>query len=557
MPYARERTASDERILLSWISFAMLSLPLALLVSHHTTDGLAQMFAETPFAGIHQLAWFDWAMLIPYFTILVILSVYGVHRYDVIRTYFKHRKNAVTEPPKQFEHLPPVTIQLPLYNERYVVERLIEETLKIEYPKELLQIQVLDDSTDDTAPFAEALVERYCNMGYPIEYHHRTNRHGFKAGALQAGLKTATGDVVAVFDADFCPPPEFLLKTVHFFADPTVGVVQTRWSYLNRDYNFLTEVEAMLLDGHFILEHGARSRAGYFFNFNGTAGILRRSMIDDAGGWEHDTLTEDSDLSYRAQLKGWRFVYLPGLDCPSELPVEMHGFQVQQSRWAKGLTQVAKKLLPRIWKADIPLRTKMEAFMHLTPNISYPLMIVVSALMLPVMVVRFYMGPLEMLYIDLPLIVASFWSISAFYLVAQRELHPKSWKRSILMLPMLMAAGVGLTIINTRAVLEALFGIQTAFARTPKYAIGDRPVKLEVKKYRRRSGWLPYIEIGMGLYFCGMIAYAIESLNFFSIPFLLLFVFGYWWAAFMTLYQEHRGRLEWLKQRELALARQN
>jgi len=557
MPYARERTASDERILLSWISFAMLSLPLALLVSHHTTDGLAQMFAETPFAGIHQLAWFDWAMLIPYFTILVILSVYGVHRYDVIRTYFKHRKNAVTEPPKQFEHLPPVTIQLPLYNERYVVERLIEETLKIEYPKELLQIQVLDDSTDDTAPFAEALVERYCNMGYPIEYHHRTNRHGFKAGALQAGLKTATGDVVAVFDADFCPPPEFLLKTVHFFADPTVGVVQTRWSYLNRDYNFLTEVEAMLLDGHFILEHGARSRAGYFFNFNGTAGILRRSMIDDAGGWEHDTLTEDSDLSYRAQLKGWRFVYLPGLDCPSELPVEMHGFQVQQSRWAKGLTQVAKKLLPRIWKADIPLRTKMEAFMHLTPNISYPLMIVVSALMLPVMVVRFYMGPLEMLYIDLPLIVASFWSISAFYLVAQRELHPKSWRRSILMLHMLMAAGVVLTVINTRAVLEALFGIQTAFARTPKYAIGDRPVKLEVKKYRRRSGWLPYIEIGMGLYFCGMIAYAIESLNFFSIPFLLLFVFGYWWAAFMTLYQEHRGRLEWLKQRELALARQN
>jgi cellulose synthase/poly-beta-1,6-N-acetylglucosamine synthase-like glycosyltransferase len=438
-----------------------------------------------------------------------------------------------------------------------VVERLIEETLKIEYPKELLQIQVLDDSTDDTAPFAEALVERYRNMGYPIEYHHRSNRHGYKAGALQEGLESATGQLVAVFDADFCPPPEFLLKTVHFFADPAVGVVQTRWSYLNRDYNFLTEVEAMLLDGHFILEHGARSRAGYFFNFNGTAGILRRRMIDDAGGWEHDTLTEDSDLSYRAQLKGWRFVYMPGLDCPSELPIEMHGFQVQQSRWAKGLTQVAKKLLPRILKADIPLRTKIEAFMHLTPNISYPLMIVVSALMLPVMVVRFYMGPLEMLYIDLPLIVASFWSISAFYLIAQRELYPKSWKRSILMLPMLMAVGVGLTIINTRAVLEALFGIQTAFARTPKYAIGDRPVKLDVKKYRRRSGWLPYIEIGMGLYFCGMIAYAIESLNFFSIPFLLLFVFGYWWAAFMTLYQEHQGRLQWLKQQELALARQS
>jgi cellulose synthase/poly-beta-1,6-N-acetylglucosamine synthase-like glycosyltransferase len=312
----------------------------------------------------------------------------------------------------------------------------------------------------------------------------------------------------------------------------------------------------MLLDGHFIMEHGARSRAGYFFNFNGTAGILRRRMIDDAGGWQHDTLTEDSDLSYRAQLKGWRFVYLPGLDCPSELPVEMHGFQVQQSRWAKGLTQVAKKLLPRLLRSDIPLRHKIEAFMHLTPNISYPLMIVVSALMLPVMIVRFYMGVLQMVYIDLPLIAASFWSISLFYVVAQRELYPKNWKRSILMLPMLMAVGVGLTIINTRAVLEALFGIQTSFVRTPKYAIGDRPMKLEAKKYRRRSGWLPYLEILVGMYFVGMIVFAIESYNFLSIPFLALFVFGYFWAGFITLYEEYQGRLRWLKQRELALARQ-
>ena len=227
---------------------------------------------------------------------------------------------------------------------------------------------------------------------YKRQYHHRSNRHGYKAGALQEGLETATGELVAVFDADFCPPADFLTRTVHYFADPKVGVVQTRWSYINRDYNFLTEVEAMLLDGHFILEHGARSTAGHFFNFNGTAGILRKAMIADAGGWQHDTLTEDSDLSYRAQLKGWRFMYLPGLDCPSELPVEMHGFQVQQSRWAKGLTQVAKKLLPAILKADIPKRVKLEAFLHLTPNISYPLMIVVSALMLPVMIVRFYMG---------------------------------------------------------------------------------------------------------------------------------------------------------------------
>ena len=332
-------------------------------------------------------------------------------------------------------------------------------------------------------------------------------------------------------------------------------MVQTRWSYLNRDYNFLTEVEAMLLDGHFILEHGARSRAGYFFNFNGTAGILRKRMIADAGGWQHDTLTEDSDLSYRAQLKGWRFVYLPGLDCPSELPVEMHGFQVQQSRWAKGLTQVAKKLLPAILKADIPWRQKVEAFLHLTPNISYPLMIVVSALMLPVMIVRFYMGVWEMVFIDLPLIAASFWSISLFYVVAQRELYPKNWKRSVLMLPMLMAVGVGLTIINTRAVLEALFGVQTGFARTPKYAIAggaDEPGEQEVPAPQRMAA-LHRDRRGHATS-SAMIVFAIETLNFFAIPFLVLFVCGYFWAGFGTLIEEHQSRLRWLKQRSLELS---
>jgi len=533
------------------------SLALVLLVSRPSAaERLIRGIMNNPFAGIHELNWFDWAMLIPYFTVLFILSIYGIHRYDVIHTYFKHRKKAQGEPPLRFDTLPPVTIQLPLYNERYVVERLIDEVVKVEYPRELLQIQVLDDSTDDTAPFAGALVERYRALGYPIEYLHRTNRHGFKAGALQEGLAAATGEFVAVFDADFCPPADFLMRTIHHFADPKVGVVQTRWSYLNRDYSFLTEVEAMLLDGHFILEHGARSRAGYFFNFNGTAGILRKAMIEDAGGWQHDTLTEDSDLSYRAQLKGWRFVYVPGLDCPSELPVEMHGFQVQQSRWAKGLTQCAKKLLPSILRADIPRRVKAEAFLHLTPNISYPLMIVVSALMLPVMIVRFYMGVWQMVFLDLPLIAASFWSISLFYVVAQRELYPKNWKRSILMLPMLMAVGVGLTIINTRAVLEAILGVQSSFVRTPKYAIGERPVKLENKQYRRRSGWLPYLEIAIGTYFVGMVGFAISTYNFFSIPFLGLFVFGYYWAGFTTLYQEHQSRLRWLKARDLALARQ-
>ena len=525
------------------------------LATASTFDQIRKSLTDNTFAGIHQLGWFDWAMLIPYFGVLCILSVYGLHRYEVIHTYFKHRKKAAVEPPMRFAELPPVTIQLPLYNERYVVERLIEETTRMDYPKHLLQIQVLDDSTDDTHPFAEALVSQYHALGFPIEYHHRTNRYGFKAGALQEGLKTATGEFVAIFDADFIPPPDFLMRTIHQFADPKVGVVQTRWSYLNKDYNFLTEVEAMLLDGHFVLEHGARSRAGLFFNFNGTAGVLRKSMIDDAGGWQHDTLTEDSDLSYRAQLKGWRFVYLPGLDCPSELPIEMHGFQVQQSRWAKGLTQCAKKLLPAIFKAKLPWRVKIEAFLHLTPNISYPLMVVVSALMLPVMIVRFYMGWFQMVFLDFPLIIASFWSISAFYLIAQRELYPKTWKRSILLLPMLMAIGVALTIINTRAVLEALFGVTTAFARTPKYAIEGiaTPRRVQPQRYRGRSGLLPYIELAFGTYFLGMVIFAIESFNYLSIPFLGLFVAGYYWAGFATLYQERQERLQHLRARKLEL----
>lgn len=524
--------------------------PSLLVVS--TFDRVTRGMFDDTFAGIHQLSWFDWAILVPYFGILAILSVYGLHRFETIRTYFKHRKNATGEPPRQFEQLPKVTIQLPLYNERYVLERLIDETVKMDYPADLLQIQVLDDSTDDSHDFAEALCEKYRNMGHNIEYRHRTNREGFKAGALQEGLKTATGEFVAVFDADFVPPTDFLTRTIQHFADPKVGVVQTRWSYLNRDFNFLTEVEGLLLDGHFILEHGARSRAGYFFNFNGTAGILRKEMIADAGGWQHDTLTEDSDLSYRAQVRGWKFVYIPGLECPSELPVEMHGFQVQQFRWAKGLTQCAKKLLPDLMRADLPWRVKFEAIMHLTPNISYPMMMVISALMLPVMIVRFYMGIWEMMFLDFPLIVASFWSLSAFYVIAQRELNPKTWKRSVMLLPMLMAVGVGLTLINTRAVLEALFGVVSGFVRTPKYAIeGNQVKRMTVKKYKRKSGWLPYFELACGTYFLYMCWFAIQTYNFPTLPFLLLFVCGYYWAGFGTLYQEYQDRLRYNRQHRL------
>ena len=529
----------------------MLVGPPAVLLAASTTSQIINALTDNTFAGIYHLQPFDWAILVPYFAVLTLLSVYGCHRYEMIREYYKHRKHISTAPPREFESLPRVTVQLPIYNERYVVERLVEATTKLDYPRELLQIQVLDDSTDETHPFTESLVAQYKAAGFPIEYHHRTNRHGFKAGALQEGLAYATGDFVAIFDADFVPPADFLRRTIHYFSDPKVGVVQTRWTYLNRHYNLLTEVEAMLLDGHFILEHGARSGGGLFFNFNGTAGILRISMIDDAGGWQHDTLTEDSDLSYRAQLNGWRFVYVPSIECPSELPVDTYSFQVQQSRWAKGLTQVGLKLLPSILRSNISRRRKLEAVMHLTPNVSYPLMLVITALIWPVTIVRFYMGWMQMVTIDLPLIIAAFWSLTAFYIVAQRELDPKDWKRSILLMPALMAAGVALTLINAKAVLEAVFGIKSAFARTPKYAVGERKTKLANVKYRRRSGWLPYAEIALGTYFVAMIGYSIDTWNYFAIPFLLLFVAGYYWAGFTTLHQEYQGKLRWMRERRL------
>ena len=526
------------------------------LGAQSTAEKVMDALLDDTFAGIHKLDWFDWAMMVPYFTVLIILSFYGLHRYEMIRAYFKNKHKLPTVAPTRFAQLPRVTIQLPLYNERFVVDRLVDEIVKMDYPKELLQIQILDDSTDETHPYTERLVAEYRAAGYPIEYHHRTNRHGYKAGALQEGMEHATGEFIAIFDADFVPPYDFLMRTVHFFAESKVGMVQTRWGYLNRHESVLTEVQAMLLDGHFVLEHGARFGEGLFFNFNGTAGIWRREAIEEAGGWQHDTLTEDSDLSYRAQLKGWQFIYVPSIECPSELPADIYGFQVQQSRWAKGLTQVAMKLLKRILKSDLPWRVKAEAFFHLTPNISYPLMIIVSALMLPVMIVRFYMGPLQMLLLDLPLIAASFWSISAFYIVAQRELYPKTWKRSFFFLPALMAAGVALTLINAKAVLEALIGYETAFARTPKFgAVGAGAVIRTKQSYRRRSGWLPYAEIAMGMFFLCMVLYAFETFNFLAVPFLMLFVVGYFWAGFSTLWEEYKSKLAWQKQQQ-ALARQ-
>src|SRR6201981_1359237 len=299
----------------------------------------------------------------------------------------------------------------------------------------------------------------------------------------------------------------------------------------------MPEVETIVLDGHFVLEHSGRARTGLFFNFNGTAGMWRRSAIDDAGGWQHDTLTEDTDLSYRAQLKGWKFLYLQDVECPAELPVEMTAFKTQQARWAKGLIQTSKKILPRVMKSDAPLHAKIEAWYHLTANLSYPLMVVLSVLLLPAMIIRFYQGWFQMLYIDLPLFMASTFSISSFYLVSQRELFPRTWPRSLLYLPFLMALGIGLTITNTKAVIEALIGKQSAFARTPKYSVVSKQDKVGATKYRKRLGWVPWLELIIGTYFALTVYYAVENENYITVPFLLLFVLGYWYTGLMSLLQ--------------------
>jgi cellulose synthase/poly-beta-1,6-N-acetylglucosamine synthase-like glycosyltransferase len=498
---------------------------------------IRQHFLDKTFQGLYQVNAFDLALLIPYFIVLIILAAYGAHRYWLVYLYYKKKKNKTTEPLGHFDDLPRVTVQLPIFNEQYVVDRLLDAVCKLEYPPEKLDIQLLDDSTDETVEVARTLVERYAALGHPVTYHHRGNREGYKAGALAEGLKTSKGEFVAIFDADFVPPTDFLLKCIHHFTDPKVGMVQTRWTHINRSYSLLTEVEAILLDGHFVLEHSGRARNGVFFNFNGTAGMWRRVAIDEAGGWQHDTLTEDTDLSYRAQLKGWKFLYLQDVECPAELPVEMTAFKTQQARWAKGLIQVAKKILPKVFSSDVPRPVKVEAWYHLTANLSYPLMIVLSVLLLPAMVIRFYQGWFQMLYIDLPLFMASTFSISSFYLVSQKELFPKTWPRALLYLPFLMALGIGLTITNTRAVLEALVGKETAFARTPKYRVESKKDRIGSTKYRKRLGWVPWFELLVGTYFALTVYYAIDNENYFTVPFLLLFVIGYWCTGLMSLLQ--------------------
>lgn len=509
-----------------------LTMLMALIVPPERTR-FYQLPAIDHWNSLYDLTAFDVFILIPYLSILTILAIYGIHRYHLVYLYLKN-KNKVVAPMAKLEALPRVTVQLPIYNELYVVERLVAAACKIDYPRELLEIQVLDDSTDTTLEIAAEAVRKHREMGFNIHHIHRTNRNGFKAGALEHGLKLATGEYIAIFDADFIPPENFLTDVLDYFSDPKVGMIQARWGHINREYSLLTQVESVILDGHFMIEHGGRHLSGRFFNFNGTAGIWRREAIETAGGWEHDTLTEDTDLSYRAQMIGWNFLYLPHIVCPAELPVEMNSFKTQQARWAKGLIQTAIKLLPRILKSSLPLKIKIEAFFHLTANISYPLMIALSFLLLPAMIVRFNQGWFQMLYIDLPLWLAATASVSTFYLVSQRELYP-DWRMRMKYLPFLMSVGIGLSVSNSKAVMEALFGIKTSFKRTPKYKIESNTDSWATKQYLRKTGVMPFLELSLGLYFALVVFYAFNNENYPTIPFLMLFVVGFTYMGLMSI----------------------
>ncbi len=488
---------------------------------------------------------YDTIVLVGFLVVAAVLCIYGVHRYWLIVSQWRHAARLEADPPGRFETLPPVTIQLPMYNERHVAARLIDAAANLDYPRDRLQIQVLDDSTDESVRIVADAVRTAADAGVDITHVRRADRTGYKAGALAAGCRAATGEFIAVFDADFVPGPSWLKDTIHEFTDQGVGMVQTRWTHLNRDASLLTQVQAICLDAHFAIEHAARSAAGRWFNFNGTAGIWRASCIADAGGWTHDTLTEDTDLSYRAQLKGWRFRFLPHVACPSETPPTIAAFMTQQHRWNKGLAQNALKLLPTIWTSRASFLTKLDATFHLTSPAPYVAILLLTLLATPAL---FASGsahwggdPMTAWTAGLVCLLLGTASASAFYVAGQVVLG-RSGLATVLRLPVLMALGIGLSVTATRAVVEALIGSHSPFVRTPKFGdASDSPPDPALASKRR---WIPpgVPETVLGVL---MVVCCVWSLltpdRMIGAPFLVLFSWGYLMLGLPRLWNEARA----------------
>ena len=473
------------------------------------------------------------ATLAAYYAVLALLAMYGTHRAMMVRLYYRHRRD-VPRPAGELSKLPRVTVQLPIYNEVYVVERLIAAVAALDYPRELLEIQVLDDSTDETRLIAAGAVERYRSRGYDIAHVTRTDRRGYKAGALQAGMEKSTGEYLLIFDADFVPQPELLRQLLPHFSDPAVGMVQARWEHLNRDYSLLTRIQSIFLDGHFVIEHTARHRSGRFFNFNGTAGIWRRRCLEEIGGWQSDTLTEDLDVSYRAQLAGWKFVYLKDVATPAELPADMNGFKSQQHRWTKGSIQTGRKLLPAIFRSDYSWKVKAEAFFHLTNNFSHLLVVLLALLIVPAIVIRDQIGWRRVAVLDFPLFFGATFSFIAFYISSQREIG-RDWKKMLKWMPLLLSLGIGMSLNNMHAVLEAVIDRKTEFTRTPKFGIEAERGDWKAKKYRSPGNFSLAGEILLAAYFLVAIVFAVKYRYWVGVPFLLIFFNGFAYTAVFSL----------------------
>lgn len=473
-------------------------------------------------------------ILIIYFVSLSILFMFGIH--GVILLYYYRKTHAASHPNEQMpETFPLVTIQLPIFNEKYVVARLIKSICEIEYPKDRLEIQVLDDSTDNTTEIAQDLVNQYAAKGYDIVYVNRKSRNGFKAGALKYGLETAKGEFVAIFDADFVPNSDFLLKTIPHFNNSEIGMVQTRWEHLNEEYSFLTKAQALALDGHFVIEQQVRNKAGFFINFNGTAGVWRRDCIYDAGNWQADTLTEDLDLSYRAQIKGWKFRFLNDVTSPAELPADINALKTQQFRWTKGAVETAIKMLPKVFKSKLSLKVKFECFVHLTSNIVFPFIIVVALLNIPLVVIKNTIGGFDEYYSMMSIFVLASVSTFLFYTYAQKALH-LDWRNRLLLFPVFLAGSMGFAVNNSKAVIEALIGKKSAFARTPKEGIVGTQKSISAKSYfQRRISGTVIIELLLALYYLVGIIISAAYLEIAAIPFQLLFLFGFGTVGFLSL----------------------
>lgn len=470
-----------------------------------------------------------------YAVLMLVLTIYAAHAYLMLYLYRKNRAGRA-KPVRIYTEWPSVTVQLPIYNEQYVVARLLEAACSLDYPHDRLEIQILDDSTDATQEIAKKLTAKFRAQGINIHYLHRTNRQGFKAGALKQGLARAQGDFLAIFDADFVPPPDFLRKMMPYFSSENIGVVQSRWGHLNAGYSMLTRGQAIGLDAHFVLEHGARNSSGIFINFNGTAGIWRKTAIIDAGNWQADTLTEDIDLSYRAQLAGWKFVYVNNVVCPAEIPAEVYGLKNQQYRWAKGAIQTAKKLLPTIWRnKTIPWLLKFEATIHLTNHLVFPTLLLVALISYPIMLIGVQCPQSAMFFGIVSIFTINAFSYPLFYIYAQREIYP-DWKRRIFFLPILMAGATGLSVINTKAVFSGLLGRESAFLRTPKFNLSNHRVKSwKGKNYRGRFNITVLLEIMLVIYTSLALYYAVSHLKFVAIPFILLYWCGFVFIGGLSL----------------------